>query len=480
MIIKIFSNESLFGGKYSILNLDFKNRVMYSELLKLIDNQYSIQLREDPTKNKVGYILGIIYHIIFILWFVVLWTVLVADKENLCSIIIVVTTMQKIFMILLVNCRPSTLLASFWIYYGIVMFKVDYLNYLFKIQIDEADIAMSSHKYNSLGWFGFDTPYVISNSAGTLTILVLALFIISTWFIIFGLAKYFFRKGKLFEMLSNLLPYYPQILIILHQLIQNDLTISIFINFGSLIFSNPTEIYSSVICIILASCFFSIYLIPLGLISNNSFKTLMSDSFIYKAGVYYQSILKPPVKDYSFNFLSYYSVISMIYSVFFSIIIVSFGTLPYLQLPLITILNGVYLLFAWFWPYNLRILNLLNIVNHASIFGSSLLMCLTLGVDSYAEYPMYAEIACGFILVIIFLTSGFSFIILYLRLIPSFIIGVKKGFKFGPIIHYSKEDKEVVAPEVSLPDNMNAGRIKYDESFMRRVNQTVNLFYILK
>ena len=65
IIIKIESNESLKGGKYSVLNLDFKNKVMYSDLLRLIENKYSIEMKENPTHNKIGIGFGITFQIIF-------------------------------------------------------------------------------------------------------------------------------------------------------------------------------------------------------------------------------------------------------------------------------------------------------------------------------------------------------------------------------------------------------------------------------
>ena len=52
-----------------------------------------------------------------------------------------------------------------------------------------------------------------------------------------------------------------------------------------------------------------------------------------------------------------------------------------------------------------------------------------------------------------------------------FIRGVKKGFKFEPIIKFSSEDVEVEVPEIVLPNQMHAGRIQYDEPRNRDVKE---------
>ena len=480
IIIKIESNELLKGGKYSVLNLDFKNKVMYSDLLRLIENKYSIEMKENPTHNKIGIGFGITFQIIFGFLFIFLWILIIADLQNLWAVGLVWTLMQRIFMILLANWRPSEILTSFWTYFGIVNFKTSYFNFLFRIQITEIDIAMNSHRYNSLGWFGFDTSYLLNNSAGSLSLILVLVIIILISFTFLGFLNVLLSKQIIKTIFNNFQTVILQALIIIQILTMNDLTLSIFINMGSLKFSNATEIYSSIMWLILWIAIFSLILIPLGLISNNKFKDLMSESFVHKAGVYYQSILRPPIKEASFPFLSYYSVISMAYSVIFSIIIVSLGSVQYSQLPMITILNGIYLLFACYCPFNQRFLNIINIANHVGVFVSSLLICSTLGVSSYDDYPLYANIWWTIVIAIIFFTFIFTMAILFIRLFFPFIRGLKNGCKFEPIVHYNKEDKEAVAPEVVLPDTNNAGHIQYDESYVQRFNCSVIFTFLLK
>ena len=161
--------------------------------------------------------------------------------------------------------------------------------------------------------------------------------------------------------------------------------------------------------------------------------------------------------------MSYYSSFSMIYSLIFSIILVSFWAIPVAQLILIAVLNGVYLALACFRPYNQRFLNVINIANHVMVFVSSLLLLTTLGASSYADYPVYASVACGFVLVLVFVSNGFTFGVLFLRLTVPFVVGIKRGFKFEKIIKFSSEDVEVEVPEIVLPNQMHAGRIQYDE-----------------
>ena len=57
-----------------------------------------------------------------------------------------------------------------------------------------------------------------------------------------------------------------------------------------------------------------------------------------------------------------------------------------------------------------------------------------------------------------------NFIILYIKLLPPFLAGVKNGCKFRGIDEYAKEDKEIDAADVVLPDGDHQGRIGYNAS----------------
>ena len=228
-----------------MLTIDFHNKVMYSDLLKLIENNYSLEMKDDPTRYKVGLGLGIAFHVIFGLSFVALCIMMIADLENLWVIVILGTTMQRLFMILLTNWKPSELLASFWTHFGVVSFKTVYFEALLETMIDEGEIAMSGHYYNSLGWFGFDSAIIVSNSSGSLSLLLIVIFLWIAFSSIVGLMKLIRIKGKWMDRLMKMLNFLPQILIILQQLILNDIALSVFLNIGSLDFSNNTKILSS-------------------------------------------------------------------------------------------------------------------------------------------------------------------------------------------------------------------------------------------
>ena len=173
-----------------------------------------------------------------------------ADVENLCMLVIIGTTMQRFFMLLLVNSRPSGLLASFWTHFGVVSFKTIYFKYLLGLMIDEVDIAMNGHRYNALGWFGFDTTNIVSNSAGALSVLFVLIFCVVWFSLAVGTLKLLRLKGKCMDRLSKLLNFTPQILIVAQQLVMNDLTLSVFINMSKLTFNNKTEIFSSCVWLI--------------------------------------------------------------------------------------------------------------------------------------------------------------------------------------------------------------------------------------
>ena len=69
------------------------------------------------------------------------------------------------------------------------------------------------------------------------------------------------------------------------------------------------------------------------------------------------------------------------------------------------------------------------------------------------------------------MVTGMMFVnfgILYLRLVPAFIQGVKKGCKFSKIVKFAKDDREVNAPGVILPGVNNPGMIQYEEHKEKR------------
>lgn len=247
IIIEVDADEPLLGGKRSLLSVDFHNSVMYSELLKLVQNNYSVELKADPTRYDVGRGLGIAFHVLFGVSFVALSLMMLADVENLCVFVVLGTTMQRFYMLLLANSRPSQLLASFGWHFGVVSFKTVYFEYLFELLVDEADIAMNGHRYDALGWFGYDTTNIVSNSAGTLAVVLLSLLCASLLSAAVGLVKLVRLNGKCVDALVKLLNFTPQLLIVVQQLVLNDLTLSVFINMGRLRFTNKTEIFSSLV-----------------------------------------------------------------------------------------------------------------------------------------------------------------------------------------------------------------------------------------
>lgn len=68
--ININPNEILYGGKRSVLSIDFKNKIKIMDILKLIDNEYSIELIANPTNYAIGELLGILFHAIYVLLFI--------------------------------------------------------------------------------------------------------------------------------------------------------------------------------------------------------------------------------------------------------------------------------------------------------------------------------------------------------------------------------------------------------------------------
>ena len=118
--------------------------------------------------------------------------------------------------------------------------------------IDDKNIAMNGHRYNALGWFGFDTTNIVSNSAGALSVILVILFLAGSFSFVVGVLKLICPKGKCMDRLVILLNFTPQILIVVQQLVMNDLTLSVFINMSKLTFNNKTEIFSSCVWLIWA------------------------------------------------------------------------------------------------------------------------------------------------------------------------------------------------------------------------------------
>ena len=94
--------------------------------------------------------------------------------------------MQRIYALLLINTRLSPILASFGVQLGMVNFKTIYFEWMFLMQIDEGDIAMNKHAYNSLGWFGYSSKNIIYNSAGSLSFILMAIFVYLAYLVIYG------------------------------------------------------------------------------------------------------------------------------------------------------------------------------------------------------------------------------------------------------------------------------------------------------
>ena len=79
---------------------------------------------------------------------------------------------------MLLNVRFSPFLSSFGTHLISVNFKSLYFEWFFRVQIDDVDIAMSGHKYNNLGWFGYSTSNFVYNSSGVMFILASMIFIV--------------------------------------------------------------------------------------------------------------------------------------------------------------------------------------------------------------------------------------------------------------------------------------------------------------
>jgi hypothetical protein len=100
-------------------------------------------------------------------------------------------------------------------------------------------------------------------------------------------------------------------------------------------------------------------------------------------------------------------------------------------------------------------------------------MIPTLMADDYENYPVIASISCVFIYILILAMTFINFGILYYRLVPAFIKGVKKGCKFNKIEKFDKEDKEVNVAEIQLPGLGMAGRMQYNEENQNQMTRNI-------
>lgn len=163
------------------------------------------------------------------------------------------------------------------------------------------------------------------------------------------------------------------------------------------------------------------------------------------------------------NSNNYYIVYAMLYSLFYSLIIISLYSVPSVQVSAMIILNGVYLILACLKPYTVRVLNILNIINHIIVFVCSLLMLPTLAADNYYDYPILASLSGLLVVILTFAMLCVNFGMLYTRLLPAFIKGLKKGCKFEQIRSFGRDDREIDAPSIVLPGRDGPGRIEYNE-----------------
>jgi hypothetical protein len=130
--------------------------------------------------------------------------------------------------------------------------------------------------------------------------------------------------GRKMDIMNKIFEYSPQIFIIIQLLVTNDLVLSVTINYRDLIFTNSTQSFSSISTLILTVVLFTGFLAPMGIISNNPMKVLVSDEMIAKVGIYYHNVLKFNQKAGAMTFLNYYVVYLMFYSVAYSLILAGF------------------------------------------------------------------------------------------------------------------------------------------------------------
>jgi hypothetical protein len=130
--------------------------------------------------------------------------------------------------------------------------------------------------------------------------------------------------GRKMDIMNKIFEYSPQIFIIIQLLVTNDLVLSVTINYRDLIFTNTTQSFSSIVTLILTVVLFTGFLAPMGIISNNPMKVLISDEMIAKVGIYYHNVLKFNQKAGAMTFLNYYVVYLMFYSVAYSLILAGF------------------------------------------------------------------------------------------------------------------------------------------------------------
>ena len=94
-------------------------------------------------------------------------------------------------------------------------------------------------------------------------------------------------------------------------------------------------------------------------------------------------------------------------------------------------------------------------------------MLVTLFADSYESYPWYAEIASMLMLFLIISMPVINFVMLYIKLLPIFIKGIRKGGKFE---QFNKEESKIEVINVVLSDGHGAGRISYDAPMQSDIN----------
>lgn len=97
-----------------------------------------------------------------------------ADYENMWFLTIVVYS-QRLFGLLLINARFNSFLVSFGKQFAFVNFKAPYLRWFFELQLSNYDMLMKGHRYNNLGWLGYETGLFVHDSAGALFLMFVAM-----------------------------------------------------------------------------------------------------------------------------------------------------------------------------------------------------------------------------------------------------------------------------------------------------------------
>jgi hypothetical protein len=176
LYIRIYPKDVLKGGTNSLLTIDFHDKIYIYDFLRFLDDQYSIEMVENPTNEIFGEVAGIMFHVVFVLLFIGLCVMIIADTDNIC-VLLLLTAFQRVFILFLINTRTSPFLASFAKHFAVVNFKAVYFDYIFKNWCELIDLAYSTQLYNSLGWFGYDTKALVYNSSGALSFIFIAILI---------------------------------------------------------------------------------------------------------------------------------------------------------------------------------------------------------------------------------------------------------------------------------------------------------------